>query len=459
MKLRSLFLSLIIPFLLNYGGAETIKEVSINFVTGETLQGIVTDIRPSGIKFRSTIAPSTELEIPLSKVSSINIQGEEKAAKDLPVSQLTFKNGTVLMGELVSVSGSSLEFKDRDIGVIEAPLDSIVSLAPGSMAQNYTLKDDQHLVTTKGGDLLYGKMESKRGNRVVVESDFQRSEVPCSKISGIYFPLGEMKEDEGKAEAKVKTMMTISLIGRGIVYGEALHLSGGKLRMKTVFTPSLAVPLDKVLSVGIETGGSRIGFRTILAWGGFADRKDEHKKTVDILKKHMTGWKIEENFTRTFDDTFKRQLFQSRTLLITEMEQYDYNAGGVFAKALQPHIKTFLQRGGNVVVLCLNDTTRQFHKDAGIIDVAKGNGYYGKSVPFVGKGLQIYRRAGASFMTTDATEFYRKAPGIEAWAEQGGGAPIVARRVGSGWVIVLGMDYYAWNDATEKILVESVKAR
>ena len=47
----------------------------------------------------------------------------------------------------------------------------------------------------------------------------------------------------------------------------------------------------------------------------------------------------------------------------------------------------------------------------------------------------------------------------QVWAEGDRGAAIIARRVGGGWVILIGMDYYKHNDGTARLLVNAVRYR
>ena len=121
----------------------------------------------------------------------------------------------------------------------------------------------------------------------------------------------------------------------------------------------------------------------------------------------------------------------------------------------------FLRRGGNVVVLGAQGEVLNFLREAELIDVTQSGGNSSAAVRITPAGRRIARGVGEAFQSVNATHFYRigKRCKAESWAEYNNGSAVVARRVGRGWVILIGMDYYQRNDGVNQVLANAVLAR
>lgn len=100
-------------------------------------------------------------------------------------------------------------------------------------------------------------------------------------------------------------------------------------------------------------------------------------------------------------------------------------------------------------------------REAGLPDVSRVGHYDNVDVPFMPAGKRVSRDVGAGFRTENATFFFRiggRYP-AETWAETDNGAVIVARRVGRGWVVLLGMAFCKRSDQINRILANAVMVR
>jgi len=199
--------------------------------------------------------------------------------------------------------------------------------------------------------------------------------------------------------------------------------------------------------------------KNILVWRLYADHEEEFVRTVDFLKEGLGNrWRIIDDFSDQFDRSFKQKLSKCRALLIPEMGRIRTPS---IASQLKPIASAYVRRGGNIVFCGIHRGQEEFLKDAGVLDVQSVGRSVGISVPFTIAGRRFSTGVGKSFITTRSTYIYRIRSGdrTTSFAKTANGSAIVARKVGSGWIILLGMDYFKDNPKTRQILINAVTYR
>ena len=155
---------------------------------------------------------------------------------------------------------------------------------------------------------------------------------------------------------------------------------------------------------------------------------------------------------------------RSRVLVIPEMEKWVASRSNVLAAQLKPMAEAFLRRGGNIVILGAETNQCTFLRQAGLIDVQRVNSSSSGKYAFTSTpaGKQIAKGIGAAFTLTNSTVLYRlgtSLKGQQSLNTNATASAIMARKVRRGWVILMGMDYYAQNAGTEKLLVNAVNMK
>jgi hypothetical protein len=222
------------------------------------------------------------------------------------------------------------------------------------------------------------------------------------------------------------------------------------------------------------SSGNLSGARDVLVWGPYSDEDEEMQHTVDALKKGVPENRIVLSKAKRFDSVFAGQLFRARALVIPEMEEFrddhlaERHDGGQLTLLedvqtnLRPLVQTFLRRGGNVVFLSVQSGAQKQLFDALELYPAEVEGSQnGTAVSFNARGRKVGLGLDGKFITANATYFYRStAPEVEAWTEtENGRSPVLAKRLGRGWAILLGMDFYESNEGIDRVLLNAVQYR
>jgi hypothetical protein len=245
------------------------------------------------------------------------------------------------------------------------------------------------------------------------------------------------------------------------VTGLSPRIEADRLVLSLVGDQKVVIPLDRISEISFSSGGGGLlSVRNVLAWGRYSDRNEEFPRTIAVLKEGLgPRWTINESFADKFDDASRRELFRSRALVVAELQDWNGSEASRLAAELRPLAESFLRRGGNIVLLGITGNQSAFIKDAGLLDVQATSNESGGQVPFTEAGRRIAAGIGGSFQQANSTQFYRIGTDIKAESFAGdpnGRAAVVARKVGRGWVILMGMDYYESNDTTKKLLINAV---
>ncbi|NQT53861.1 hypothetical protein HQ576_17525, partial [bacterium] len=453
----------------------------------DQMSGRLAGLAEGRLAFYPAVAPTTRMAIDVEKVERLILREPPKDAKPSTghtrrAQHLTLRDGSVLYGHFVRLTAKALEFDLEGTGPLAFPRTVVDRLAVGAGAPAARSAPTQHLVTLKSGALLVGGLEQEEGGVLVLEGGAVEARFRYAAVAAIAFPhpalpasaspategvaldAEEPDEDAGLPAAPPAELRSIVSTLRGSrLTGSQPAIEGTRMAITLAGGHRVRLPLDQVLDVAFTGTGSASLRRIVLVWGANADRSEELPRTLAVLKERLGGgWRVVENLSSAFDSKFRSDLARAGVLLIPEMERWSAAPGvSDLAVKLKPLAEGFLRRGGNIVLLGVARSQVSFLRQAGLLHVAPSNSSSGSQVKFTRDGQRIARGVGDGFRTTNSTQFYRVESGSGAVALAGTDAssPVIARRVGRGWVILIGMDYYEANEQTKKLLVNAVTYR
>jgi len=319
---------------------------------------------------------------------------------------------------------------------------------------------DRYAILTVAGDVVTGNLHQEKDGLFVVDGGAVGAKIAPESVAAIRFPqVGKAEPAEGETEAKKVLVCTIGTRRGSVLIGTGVEFGKGTFRLMVEGKQQVAVRQESVVDVSFSMEGDITLVRRLLVWGTYSDREDEYRKTMEVVKPGLgTQWTIVEDFS-TLDDNFARTLQRSGVLLIPEMERGTPDE--TQASKFKPMAESFLRRGGRIVMLGPTSNHIQFMKTAGLMDVQADGTHDGIAAKFTTDGKRIFRHAGESFTTTNSTYFYTMGSDLKGGVAlaDAGGAPIVGRKVGRGWVILMGMDYFEHNEGTVKVLIDALTFR
>ncbi|MFP4057108.1 MAG: hypothetical protein ACLF0G_09595 [Candidatus Brocadiia bacterium] len=444
------------------------QQCTLSLANGDQMRGRVEKLADGVLFVYPAVAPQSLLKLELEKVEHVAFADASEQKVPDTGHMLKGRDGTLVYGRFVRLGEEAVHFQVEGIGELRFPrkdveeVSQVGSNPPSAGGQEFCT------VATVQGDLLVGDVAVGQGGSLEVSGAAVEAKVPLAAVAAVCFPVRDddppdTARAEGDAE-KEQVLCTVATRRRGSLVGSDPAFDGSRFSLELAGGQRVSVAADAVAEASFtKTGGAGAwGRRAVLAWGAFSDTDEEFAHAVSALKDHFgSRWRIVEHMERSLDASFRRELVRSRALLVPEMESFDASAAMALAPELKKLTEGFLRRGGNVVVCGASGSHVQFLRQAGLLDVQPSSSHDGATVPFTAAGRHISRDVGESFTTANATHFYRIGESItaEAFAENPSGAPIVGRRVGRGWVILLGMDYYEMNDGMKKILVNAITHR
>lgn len=425
-------------------------QAQLTFTLGDVMSAAIERLEEGVLSIRPAVSPEMEMKIQLKSVTQIAIRRDAPAAAArAAASELQLRDGSLLRGRLVSIAKDSLRFEDLDLGRIDIPLrEGVILGSIGGLAAGA----DQYTVETNRGDRISGSIGVEGEDRLRVSSPSVSAAVPLAAISAIGFP--ETREELAPSAAG-QDQVLVRLVGGSTVLGITPRIIKEKLSIRTSWGTGIEVAVASIET--IDTSPSEGGFRRgVLVWGAYGDPEEEHLKAMTVVKREF-GAAASESKSREFGAEFTTTLRRVRTLLITEMERYDKTTGDRFADAFRPEAERFLKSGGRMVFLALQ-TDSSFLKRALAFPIRVRSGSEGARVAFAREGAALGRGLGEGYTTANATNYYESSDGWTTLAAtESGLANVVGRRVGAGWVIVIGLDFYSTNAQTEQLLANALR--
>jgi len=433
----------------------------VMLANGDQIRGTIQQVDAGSLVLRPTIAPDAVIRVSLERINTLVFGAPRGSAASSAPDVLRLRDGTELRGVLTALTDTGLTFDAEHIGPLTFKADSVDQVLRGkTKPANAAGRPDCHVLATTGGNIMVGAVKPEGEGLISIAGPAVSAQIPLSAIASLTFP--EPKPAATQPAPKKEVTASVLLATGVMLTGTAPGLKAGRIAVTLAGGQRVSVPTERVAEVSFSVTGGSLVRRSILVWGGHSDRNDEHRKTMELVKAEFArGWQIAENFDRTITPEFRRALSRAGVLLITEMEGWGGGDGRDLGRALKPVADAFLRRGGNVILLGPTSTQVTFMREAGLMDVSATTNSSGGSHPFTTAGRQIGKGVGKAFTATNSTQFYRSGTTLrsEAWADTDASAPILGRRVGRGYVILMGMDYYEHNETTKKLLVNAITYR
>jgi len=412
---------------------------------GNAAAGRIVSIDKDKVTYRPKDEPKKLASLELKKITSIEYPGTIAAGEER-FEVIELRGGSWLMGKFLGFDKGRIRFQLHQGGKVFVPLAEMqVFRKPKAQTPSGDIVFNKHVVMADTGDVFIGDIK------------------PTSDAA-----LGRRAAEPTttKAAAPPPRVTVVTLRYGAILAGRELAVKDGTLSLTILKDQRVAIPLEGVLCIepGQMAGATLAGMRGVLAWGAYSDRSQEFPWTVAALKAKLpANWKIHEDFSTSFGKDFRGRLFRCRTLLIPEPESWGSGEKAELAADLKKVVEPFLRRGGNVVILGASTGPVKFLADAGLLDVSRSGGRSSGAIRVTAAGKKIAKDVGKSFGAQNSTNFYRIGTKYKAqsWAEDPGGqgSVIVARRVGLGWVILMGMDYYTRSEELNQLLLNAVLCR
>jgi hypothetical protein len=420
---------------------------------GDVLHVSLVAIEGDRLVVRWEISPDEPLRLELKAVSFLARSVEDgQGIAPLPdQDMLRLHDDSVLYGRATSIRPGGVDFDVPQVGRLTVPAENILDLTRGGrQIQPPDTKDGEFAVTMKSGVTLAGKLLADDGGRMTIEGNGLTATIDPEALAVLVFPRPAPRDAD---DAPPAAGIEIKLRNGSVVAGREPSLAEGTLRFKAGGIEA-AVPVADVASVSFREYGVPLGrasLRTLLAWGRWSDPAEEFRRTVDAVKAQGEArWDIRESMADRYDDAFRREVFRARVLLIPEMERLP--ATPTDAAEMRPILEAFLRSGGNVVVCGAQGPHLQWLRDAGLVELDAAGQVDGVEVTFTPKGGAAGKGI-PSFQAVNATHAYAiRSRDAVSLAEAGGKSVVVGRRVGRGWVIVLGPDFFMTNEAMTKLL-------
>ena len=196
----------------------------------------------------------------------------------------------------------------------------------------------------------------------------------------------------------------------------------------------------------------------ILAWVPYAGLDEEYRNTLAALSSQFGDYVVTESFTDSAA-VLETELEGKQVFLVPEPEQAASATLSAMGTEFSSVLQDFTAAGGTVVVLCEWSTYQGFLTATGLMSATYAAGHYpGQALPVVLTSHPLATGLGATVEAQDATAAYTIGPEATSIIEDGYGNTVVAcRDIGYGAVVLMGYDFYAYDDDAARVLANAVR--
>lgn len=299
---------------------------------------------------------------------------------------------------------------------------------------------DAARILTREGDEILGRLTL---SQISVRTEYGTLVIPIDEVSRIDFgpATGDDDEDVSLAQDTV-VAKRFTIVGR--VLDEAFDIAGayGVLRVARA-------DVERVLPRG---GAIQSAWDKVLIVKTWTDPSGEFLNVLTFLKQRTRLRFVEFSGTTAAD--LRKALRGHGVLLIPELEQGGSAAVQV-AREAAPAIRRFVREGG-VIVCCGGGENPQFLSESGVLacsgGASGGTAETRGSHPILRGVKGPIPQANATFAISAESKRMKL---LAASAE--GGIIVGVARVGEGAVVYCGWDYFASEEAHQKILENAVR--
>ena len=210
----------------------------------------------------------------------------------------------------------------------------------------------------------------------------------------------------------------------------------------------------------IITGGTCVddGRERIVAWIPYSDQDQEWAHTREALNR--AGLRT-VTVTSTDRSSLERALAGASCLLIPEQEEADEDELEDLGYEVRWVLRDFLAEGGTIVAMTFARGGDDILRGARIVDVYDAENITDETVYVSSPGDPLVRGISRSFTARDgSTDFSGVGPEAQVVVEDAEGDPVVFwQQVDEGLIIMIGFDFYEYNDAMAVVLANALGGR
>jgi len=202
---------------------------------------------------------------------------------------------------------------------------------------------------------------------------------------------------------------------------------------------------------------SLAGFTKILAWTTYADLENEYPNTLNAIAQYYTNFEVTTT-TVTDSADFVAELTGKNVLLIPEQEKGNQSEYAALGNVWQTILTQFVETGGTIILCGSSKGSEQILKSSGLMELD----YYDTDNPsamtvldtthFLTNGLPV------AIPALNATRFYDVTDSeTDVLVSYDAYVAIAAKEIGNGHVVLIGFDFYTYDDHAAQIISNAVK--
>jgi len=233
-------------------------------------------------------------------------------------------------------------------------------------------------------------------------------------------------------------------------------------KKRAIVKASKEKPAEKSLSLKSFISKRDTGPLKILGWTAYSDEDVEVKNTVEALRKFYSDF-ILENTPTTKPNELRQKLVSADVLLIYEKEaMVDYEA---VAQRFGPVLREFVKAGAGIIFCGSHEhgawkiifKTGLLSGKAGPYDI-----WWSEKLKIENPSHPVLDGIGSFCETINATCYYQirdaevlvSRTRTTSWD---GGAVVAVKEIGKGKVVLIGYDYYHYNEDAARLLANAVR--
>ncbi|MEZ5328225.1 MAG: hypothetical protein R3F19_24535 [Verrucomicrobiales bacterium] len=393
---------------------------------------------------------------------------------------VTFRSGSCVPGRLLRISTAGLVLAFGESDELTVPLQEILSINPlqsdGKRLEPLPSADGRHVARLTTGEIITGNIApvTSDRDRLTISSPILSGEFPLKLIESMLFPIDrEYGVDSAAANtaAPKGREFLINFSAGASLTSPTIQLKDGTLELEIWKGTPFHTAITSVESITfIDPSGTRPN-GPIFVWGQHSDQNDEFQKLQDCLKgANLSRELIIMDGAKGTGEDFSAALERSSAFVWAEWEKMDSAAfessiTGAPHQPLGEQLQSYIQNGGIAVFVGLSSSTVDQFARLGLGRIeSSGSIGDGSPLELTGIGEMLAPFTAGDVKAANSTMMYKVAEG-GAWTplltKPGSRetAAIVGRRIGSGWIFLMGMDFYETNDNVTRILTELLRFR
>lgn len=438
----------------------------VSLVNGDRITGTLVGLDERTLRFKPDAAVDAAVDVPLARVDDVgrSVPAEPFEPRGDRVYPVT---GGVIHGELEGIDAQGITIDAHLVGTMKLPLETVAAFVRDGVEQpERTAPARFHEIHDASGSRLVGHVDfAPTGLAVTAEG--LAATVALRQVDVILFPSDQAAADgenaveiEGEGEADADRLLTLELANGSEIIGRRPQLEQDRIVVELGGGKRVPVPLEHVsrMSFGSE-GGPAGGRRRVVFWSTFADTEEEAAHMVEALREGLPrGWQVEADGEFAGIADLAEALGKAGVLVVPEMEEFEADEAPD-TEQIGALLRGFLTRGGTIVVAGLDDSTASYWEATGLFSVTSSDRQDDGSFTFV-RGHPLAAGAGESFEAVNGTSAYETEDEdlVPVARQRDGAAAVLAKRVGRGSIVILGMDYFERSDAIDRVLVNAATA-